>query len=56
MLHYNGSTWTDLTQEVNESNSVFYAVAAKGNTVVAVGSVVTGGVAGAALIVVGTRN
>jgi hypothetical protein len=56
MLHFNGSTWNDLTQQVNIPNCVFYAVGVKGNTVVAVGSVVTGGVAGGAIIVMGRRN
>ncbi len=56
VLHFNGSTWTDLSQEVGMPNTVLYAVAAKGNTVVAVGQTVSGIVGGAALIVVGKRN
>ncbi len=56
VLHFNGSTWTDLSQEVNIPNSVLYAVSVKGNTVVAVGQTVSGSVGGAALILVGNRN
>ncbi len=54
ITHFNGSTWSNLTQQFNP-NTVFYAVSVKGNTVVAVGAT---GVPGdsPALILVGKRN
>ncbi len=56
IMHFNGSTWFDCSQQVNLPNSVFYGVGVKGNTVVAVGQTVSGSVGGAALILVGNRN
>jgi hypothetical protein len=51
VCHFNGSTWYTF-----ESQSViYYAVAIKGNLVVAVGQVVTGGIGGAATILMGRR-
>ncbi len=56
VLHFNGSAWTNLTPQVSVPNSVLYAVAVKGNTIVAVGQTLSGLVGGAALVLVGKRN
>jgi hypothetical protein len=56
VLHFNGSTWSDLTQQVNLPNSIFYAVAAKGNLVVMVGGTTSGAIGGAAAILIGRRE
>jgi hypothetical protein len=37
LLHYNGSTWRNFTQQLNLPNVIFNSVAIKGNLIVAVG-------------------
>ncbi|NCS89503.1 MAG: hypothetical protein GW789_12300, partial [Ignavibacteria bacterium] len=38
VLHYNGSTWYNFTQQLNIPNCVFHSVSIKDNLMVAVGT------------------
>ena len=52
LLHWNGYSWKDFT----DKNVVYYGLAVKGNTIVAVGTVPEGIVAGPAAILIGKRK
>jgi hypothetical protein len=52
--HFNGSTW--YTYPTQPGERIYYGLAMKGDLLVAVGGITTGGVGGAATILMGRRN
>ncbi|MCL5268186.1 MAG: hypothetical protein M1469_08810 [Bacteroidetes bacterium] len=56
VLHFNGSRWFNCRNQISAPSLQLYGVAVKGNTIVAVGQTVSGGIGGAGLVLVGKRN